>query len=196
MRAASSLLEKGRGECTLPCVADSDSPHPFLGGVGCIPACRAMTIRRAVSAAAPAAGPSSNRRAIGSTRVFPGGGSRRDWALPSQPSDSCAASRQSPNRPLHRSFSRTSGCSTGDPLRCASGYACLSRRIGSRRSTLAKGKWIRNFGPRCRQVPSAKPEQFQRDRQSPKTRSGSHSRAEPEVRIRSRANGQTRSCQA
>ena len=31
--------------------------------------------------------------------------------------------------------------------------------------------------------PSTKPEQFQGDRQSPKTRNGSHSRAEPEVRI-------------
>jgi len=33
--------------------------------------------------------------------------------------------------------------------------------------------------------PSTKPEQFQGDRQSPKTRNGSHSRAEPEVRIHS-----------
>src|SRR5215472_6172792 len=33
--------------------------------------------------------------------------------------------------------------------------------------------------------PSTKPEQFQGDRQSPKTQNGSHSRAEPEVRIHS-----------
>ena len=130
---------------------------PFLEGVSCISACRAMTIRRAVSAVAPAAGPSSNRRAVGSTRASHGGGSWQEWALPSQRSDSCAASRPSPNRPLHRSFSRTSGCSTGDPLRCATGYACLSRGIGSRRSTQAKsalrkarGSSTAAAGPSCR----------------------------------------------
>src|SRR5215468_8961199 len=43
--------------------------------------------------------------------------------------------------------------------------------------------------------PSTKPEQFQGDRQSPKTRNGSHSRAEPEVRIHSApAESQVRTC--
>jgi hypothetical protein len=44
---------------------------------------------------------------------------------------------------------------------------------------------LKTDSPSVGTVPSTKPEQFQGDRQSSKTRNGSHSRAEPEVRIHS-----------
>src|SRR5215510_1463048 len=81
------------------------------------------------------------------------------------------------------------GCGHGCVMAVA--YAPLFSRRCVRRSgteSLQTLRW-REVDSKLRSLgsagPSTKSEQFQGDRQSPKTRNGSHSRAEPEVRIHS-----------